>query len=324
MKHLSVLFLVSLSISTFSQDIKLKLASDAWPPFTNTPDNKAVAIDLVKEALHRTGIEVENEITHFTDVMENIKKGDYHGSSALWKNAEREEYMLFSEPYLQNQLVLVGLKGANVSTPKLSNLLDKKVGIVGSYAYGPELAEASRVIFVKGQSDQENLEQLLKGEVDYILVDDLLIQHLINYQQKEVAKHLAIGNIPLFTRSLHFAMRKDVPNAGDIIQRFNAEIAKMVTDGTYNRILQLNWIQADVDGDGQLEMVLSGDQAGLKAPTTGYHVYFQSSTATATNSNRYYIQGQIYDNWKAVPHKYKVALVTNENLNQGTLLRFSF
>ena len=160
--------------------------------------------------------------------------------------------------------------------------------------------------------------------MDYILIDDLLIQYLVNYQQKEAGKYLAIGNVPLFTRTLHFAIRKDVPKADHIVQQFNTEIAKMVADGTYNRILQLNWIQADVDGDGQLELILAGDQAGLKAPTSSYNVYFQSSNTAATNSSRYYINGQIYDNWEAVPNKYKVALVKSENLDQGTLLKFSF
>ena len=30
----------------------------------------------------------------------------------------------------------------------------------------------------------------------------------------------------------------------------NAEIKEMITEGTYNKILELNWITADIDGDG--------------------------------------------------------------------------
>lgn len=326
MKYLTILVFLSFSISTFGQEVKLKLASDVWPPFTNTADNNAFAIDLVRESLHRTGVEIENEIIDFTDVIEGIKQGVYQGSSAVWKDDEREEYMLFSDPYLQNQMVLVGVRGANVSARKLSDLIKKKVAIVESYAYGPEIEEATRVAFVKGQSAQENLNRLLSGQVDYILVDNLLIQYLVNYQKKEVAKHLAIGQEPLFTRSLHFAIHKDVPNADQIIQQFNSEIVKMIADGTYNRILQLNWIQADVDGDGQLEMVLNGDHAGVKAPSNSYSVYFQNSdtTPTPTSSNRYYINGQVYNGWEEIPGEYKVAPIKSESLEKVTILKLKF
>jgi len=324
MIRLTILFIISFSFSTFAQDVMLKLASDVWPPFTDIRDKNSVATDLVEEALHRTGIKLENQIIDFTDVIQGIKKGAYHGSSALWKNDEREDIMLFSAPYLQNQLVLVGLKGANVNARQLTELANRKVAIVESYAYGREVEEASKVRFVRGKSDQENLEQLFNGKVDYILVDDLLIQYLVNYQQKEAAKFLEIGTVPLLIRSLHFAIRKDVPNADQIIHQFNDEIVKMMADGTYNRILHLNWIQADVDGDGQLEMVLGGDHAGVKAPSNSYSVYFQNSDSVSSNSHKYYIDGQIYNDWEEIPDTYKVAPIKSENLDDVSLLKFSF
>jgi len=323
MKRMAILFLICFSIGAFAQKVKLKLASDVWPPFTNTPGQTAVAIDLVKEGLRRAGVEAESEIIDSIDVIDAIRQGVSQGSAALWKNAEREDIMVFSAPYLQNQLVLVGMKGANVSARKLSELVHSKVAVVGWYAYGPEVEEASKVTFVKGQNDQENLEKLLRRQVDYILVDNLLIQYLVTHQSKEVAEHLAIGAMPLFTRSLHFAIRKDVAGADKIMQQFNAEITKMTADGTYNRILQLNWIHADVDGDGLLELV-AGAQAGLKAPTSSYHVYFDHSKVAASNTNRYYVNGRFYFDWETVPSEYKVAPIKNETPEKVTLLKFTF
>src|SRR5688572_26234699 len=120
MKRLPVLFFISLSLYTFGQDASLKLASDVWPPFTDKSDKKAVAVDLVKEALRRAGIEVKTEITDFPIVIGGSQQGTYQGSATVWQTAEREGYMKFSNPYLQNKLVLVALKGANVSARKLS------------------------------------------------------------------------------------------------------------------------------------------------------------------------------------------------------------
>ena len=79
----------------------------------------------------------------------------------------------------------------------------------------------------------------------------------------------------------------------------------MIADGAYNRILQQNWIATDVDGDGQTELVLSGDEAGTNEPV---HSYMLMSTggSSASNSSRYFIEGNVYEDWERVPEKYKV------------------
>ena len=95
----------------------------------------------------------------------------------------------------------------------------------------------------------------------------------------------------------------------------------MISDGTYNKILQLNWIRADVDGDGKLEMV-GGDQTGKAAPTSSYAVWFEDSSPSST-TNRYYVGGQIYQGWDNVPSQYKVQPVS-ERPEDLKLMKFSF
>ena len=62
----------------------------------------------------------------------------------------------------------------------------------------------------------------------------------------------------------------------------------------------------------------------FKSPGVNRPITPGSNTVVTSNPNRYYIDGNVYDNWKAVPDKYKVAIVKHENPDQGTLLRFSF
>lgn len=82
-----------------------------------------------------------------------------------------------------------------------------------------------------------------------------------------------------------------------------------MADGSYNQILQLDWILVDINGDGREEYVLSGKQAGLTPPTSGYNVAPGLSGAEQPNaSNNYYIEGQVYPGWDQVPPQYKVIL----------------
>lgn len=321
MKLYLIITLLAFSNWCNAQVLELKLASDIWPPFTNEDPHRAFALDLVNEALNRSGVQPSTEIVTFDQVITGIANGTYDGSAALWYTKEREVLLLFSAPYLQNRLIVVGRKGADVSMTSFSDLNGKKVAVVGSYAYGTEVDQAAEVELVQGDTDQQNLERLIKEEVDYMLVDALLMEYLLTHQKDEVLKYLQVGKTPLVTRSLHFAIRKDVKDAESIMERFNQGILKMISDGTYNKILQLNWIRADVDGDGKLEMV-GGDFSGKAAPTSSYDVLF-GNTSTGANANRYYVNGQIYQGWDNVPQQYKVQPVS-ERPEDLKLMKFSF
>ena len=303
MTRILIILLLILASNLQAQEIELKLSSDVWPPFTNVEKEKSVALDIVKIALERAGIKTNYEIVDFSEAISGIKTGNYDGSAALWQNTEREEYLEFSRPYLQNQLILVGRKGSDVDASSFSSLSSMLIGVVEDYAYGDELMKKEGVEIVYGKSDQQNVERLMSKKVDYILVDALLLQYLFKYQMNDVSEFLEIGTSPLLTKSLHFAIRKEISGAGEIISTFNSEIETMILDGTYHDILELNWIKADVDGDGEMEMILKGNKAGVDAPDHTYDVIYSEKS---NNSNRYYINGKVYNSWEEVPKESKI------------------
>jgi polar amino acid transport system substrate-binding protein len=305
MKKLILLFLILISLNSFTQTTELKLASDIWPPFTNIEGEKSFALDLVREALSRININTLIEILDFDVVISEIDAGTFDGSAALWLSAERKKKYLFSSPYLQNQIILVGKKGSDVNASSIAELTGKRIGIVKDYAYGEEITSSKSIIIVKGKSDQQNLERLLSDKIDYMLVDALLIQYMLKFQLNDVTEFLEIADNALVIKSLHFALRKDTPEGKSIISRFDEEIKKMISDGTYNDILELNWIRADVDGDGKFELVLDGTQAGTEAPQNIYEVFINQTDAEQAEVNRYYIDGKLYNSWEEIPVQYK-------------------
>ena len=247
-------------------------------------------------------------IVEWTEVIPGLREGRFDGSAAIWHTTQRESFLLFSEAYLENRLVLVGQKGSDVSAERLSDLTGRRVAVVESYAYGDKVDKDAGPKLIEGRNDHENLRKLLAGEVDYMLVDDLLIRHLLEYQGDEAARHLQIGTTPLVRRTLHFAVREALHESSSIIASFNDAIKAMLADGTYNDILQLSWVCADVDGDGRLELVpRDDDQIGKVAPDSGYNVVWPGSAqAPAAAPRRFYVEGQVYESWDAVPDYYKV------------------
>ncbi|WP_297797241.1 transporter substrate-binding domain-containing protein [uncultured Eudoraea sp.] len=324
MKKLLLLFLAIPSIFLYSQNNTLNLAADIWPPFSNVEGEKGFALELVKEALERGGIEMGLTVTGFDPVMEGIISGTYQGSPTLWKTIDRENYLLYSEPYLENRLILVGRKGSDVSAKSLSELKNKRIAIISGYAYGASVYTNLDVLLIPGKSDQENLEKLLTFKADYMLVDELLISYLLTYQLNDISKFLEIGKEAFLVQPLHLAILKNIPDAQKIIADFNNNIQSMMIDGTYNKILELNWIQSDIDGDGVLELVLDGDHAGKNAPVTYYKL--MTETTMTENTQRYYINGQVYEGWQGVPAKYKTDIMKaaqmNTNSSSGLKLKF--
>ncbi len=324
MKKFILAILISFAINSFSQTTGLNLASDVWPPFTDVASEKAIAMDLVKEALARNGITTNYEIMNFDDVIDGIDGGDFDGSAALWLSKEREEKYLFSEAYLQNQLVLVGRKGSDVSATSFANIEGKKIGVVENYSYGIDI-NSEQVELITGISDQQNLVRLLSSEIDYMLVDDLLIQYLLKYQVNDVTEYLEIGHTPMLVKSLHFALRKDLATAEDIIKSFNEEIHKMIIDGTYNKILELSWVRADMDGDGTMELILDGNAAGTAPPEHAYGVYSnQSMVKKPAGNDRFYIEGKFYNSWDQVPQEYKTEMVMNNQNPKDVGIKLDF
>lgn len=283
----------------------LTLASDRWPPFTNTFQETRIALDIVHLALIRIGIEAETQIlADWTTLPSDLKAGKYDGSGALWENSERAEYLHFSKPYLENRLLLVGRKSLDVSAQSLDFLKGMRLALVKGYDYGDLLKEPEALKIQYGTSDIANIHSLLRDEADYALVDSLLIEHLAKEHKTEAEKHLSIGVEPLLIQPLCFALRKDLKNARSIIERFNTQIRIMQADGTYNRILRLSWIRLDVDQDGRNELVQGGEAIGPDAPLSAYDIAYTSRRLESVEKReRYWINGQFYDDWDQVQNE---------------------
>jgi hypothetical protein len=112
---------------------------------------------------------------------------------------------------------------------------------------------------------------------------------------------------------LYFALRKNVSGAETIINHFNDAIVEMIKDGTYNELLNISWILADIDEDGNPEVILGGDKAGTTPPDNIYQIILDTETGASESPQQYYIQGQEYNNWQAVPDQYKLQPYNNSN-----------
>ena len=130
----------------------LSLVSTAWPPFTDAAGRPRFALDLVETALGRISLSARTTIVGAGQFTPALLGGTFDGSAAVWKDPERERVLLFSRPYLENRLVLVGRHGVDVSASSLSGLKGKRVAVVEGYSYG-EALDSAGLVLVRSRSE---------------------------------------------------------------------------------------------------------------------------------------------------------------------------
>ena len=285
---------------------QLRLVSTIWPPFTNNSGQPRFALDLVEEGTRRIGRQTTTAFVEAAKFTPALVAGPFDGSGAAWKDAERERVLLFSQPYLENRLILVTRRGGDVSAKALAELKGKRIAIVEGYSYGDTIDTAGPT-FVRSRSEEDSLALLLKSAVDYTLMDELVVEYIVDHHPEEARTRLQFGARPLITRQLFFAVRRTLPDAPSIIDRFNAQLRAMITDHTYHKLLHVAWISVDVDGDGQVEYVPDSDKAGPKPPQRAYLLFSSDKPASAPTEppKRFMMGGNIYTSWATVPEQFK-------------------
>jgi polar amino acid transport system substrate-binding protein len=317
---------VAASLVVSAQTKPLRLVSTAWPPFTNPPGQPRFALDLVETALGRVGLTSSTTIVDAAKFTPSLLGNQFDGSAAAWKDAERERVLFFSQPYLENRLILVARRGDDVSATSLAALKGKRIAVVDGYSYGDEI-DTSGPAFVRSSSEEDSLKLLLTKAVDYTLMDDLVVKYIVNNHSTEAQARLQVGSTPLVTRQLYLVVQRSLPDAETVVARFNAQLRGMIADRTYHRLLHVDWIRADVDGDGVAENVPASDQPGRLAPASPYVLYTSEPSKQPQprgSDQRFYFGGSTYTSWGAVPDKYKVDDPLHKDPSQSVIPIFKF
>jgi len=308
-----------------AQTRTLRLVSPVRPPFTEAPGKPRFALDLVEEALKRINVSATTTIVPPGEYGQLLLTGPYDGTALGWRDSQRDQTFLLSDPYLENRLVLVARRGTDVSASSMAALKGKRVAIISGYAYGDNF-ESSGPVFVRSNAEPESLRMLLDSKVDYVLMDDLVVQYMIDAYPDEARTRLQIGATPMLIRPVHMMIRKSVADAATIIAGFNKQLRAMITDRTYHKLLHVNWILADIDGDGKAEYIAAADQAGKAQPSRAYNLFTQDKldAAVQKDQERYFFGGAVYNGWSSVPDRYKTDYLDRPDAVHPTARIFSF
>ncbi len=216
----------------------LQVTGSLWSPYMdNDLPEGGLAADLVRTALTRAGYEIEPSIETWTRAYRGTEVGVYDVVAAIWESPEREEALLFSEPYLLNDIVLLARRGVLVEFDTLSDLTGLRIGVVREYAYDEDFDHHPGLRKVVNDHLIQNLLLLRQGRLDVVVADKWALLHQISTFMPDDIGGFYLLPKPLARRALRLGVSRQNPDAEKIVAAFNAAITAMRADGTYEAIV---------------------------------------------------------------------------------------
>jgi polar amino acid transport system substrate-binding protein len=253
-RSLTVVLIAIFLLSSVQAKDPLVLANDAWPPFIIDGGEQGTAKQLVCQALEKSGWSCELKLEDWDKVLIEAKSGSIDGIAAAWRDADRDSYLLFSEPYLTNRIIPVVNNDKPVAINSPADLAGLRVAIVIDYAYGDEISNmAANFEAVDATDSLDALGLVQSGKADTALIDELVARDELKAPGLENLKML---DTVLAYRDLHFAVSRKNSNAQQIIDDFQRGYELMLSDGTVNEILNVDWLATGFGQTGDLNVVM--------------------------------------------------------------------
>lgn len=217
----------------------VRLMANTSPPYADQKlPEQGLALELVKHIYANTDYSPEISIESWSRAVEGAQLGVYDGLAAAWYTPERNESLLFSEPYLSSNLIILKLRTDPRNYRSLAQLAGGRLGVRADYAYGVDFSEIADLRLVKENHLIQNLLNLLNGSVDFVIGDQrTIVMQLNEYLHDQITK-FEVVHIDLPTRARHVAASRSLEGHDKMIAAFNASLAASRKDGSLDAIIK--------------------------------------------------------------------------------------
>lgn len=238
-RFFGALLLSLLAFTGTAQAELLRVTGSLWSPYLDTElPNGGLAVDIVRTALTRAGYEVQGNVEPWSRAYEGTSIGVYDVVAAIWQNEARGEELIFSNPYLLNDIIFMSRQGVLGSYNTLNDLTGYRIGVVRDYAYDETFDTHPDLHRVANAHLIQNLLLLRQGRLDVVVGDKWSILHEISqFMPDDIGYFVALPR-PLARRALRLGVSRLNPHAEKIVADFDEAIAEMQADGSYDEIVK--------------------------------------------------------------------------------------
>lgn len=225
-------------VTIASDNQPLKLVNDPWPPYTSSNLHKGgVATQIVQTALQKAGYKTIVDFLPWARAIEGTFDGTYDILITASYSEERAKKVIYSNPYLINEIRFIKLSGTKHRFEDLEDLKGLVIGVARGYLYEPSFDKADFFIKDEGVDIVSNLKKLKHGRVDLAVEDKLVARYYLNTIFEKDTMQVDFLPKALNKKNMHIIIRKDRADHTEIISKFNTALDAMKKDGSYDKIL---------------------------------------------------------------------------------------
>nr|WP_272887253.1 transporter substrate-binding domain-containing protein [Stutzerimonas stutzeri] len=236
--------LTPLLISIPSGAQVLRLAGNAWPPYTDQRlPAGGLSVELISTALGRAGYQVSYVEVPWARAVLGLKLGHYDMING-WPNAHHAAYARYTRPFLSNRMRWVQRRDSGIVYRGLESLAPYRIALIRGYAYSEALQNDARLNKGYASNFVQAARMLVAGRIDLTREDERTAQFHFARELKD--RHDAYRFVPgeFSLSNLSLVVRNDHPQQAAIIAAFDREIAAMFKDGTYAEIFRRHGLPA--------------------------------------------------------------------------------
>jgi polar amino acid transport system substrate-binding protein len=218
---------------------EFRLLANTSPPYADAslPD-QGLALELVKHIFTKTDYSPAITIENWSRAVEGARMGVYDALASVWYSPDREKDLLFSEPYLRSELLILKLRSNSRPYTSLQQLEGSRLGVRRNYAYGVDFSAIPNVTLVQEDLLVPNLLNLLNGKVDFVIADQRTAAMQLHELLADKITQFEVVDIKLPPVERHVAAGRSWPGHEKMIAEFNRALAVAQQDGSLEAIIK--------------------------------------------------------------------------------------
>ena len=201
-------------------------------------NQQGIAVDYLNSISEKTGLKFKFEKQgKWEDVIESFKYGEFQLLHSANRDAERDQYGLFSPPYLTMPIVNFG----RVGSPRINSIEDlknRKIGVVSSFTITKNYKEFYPDLnYVEYDKITDALRGLATSEIDVLTGNLVFLNYVINENFIPGLEVIGQNYLKEMENARHyFGVLKENKTLIDIINKALAEITN-----TEQQAISIKW-----------------------------------------------------------------------------------
>jgi polar amino acid transport system substrate-binding protein len=223
--------------------LNVTLTVHEYPPFIGRDlPYGGLLTRIVVEAFKAANVNVQLEQVSSNRAITGVMMGMYDGAFGWAHTPERERKLLYSKSSIYTfRMVFFQRRSMEVNWNTLADLKPYQIGTTLGDHYSEELTElhARHVLQVQeAASDLNNMRKLLLGRIDLFPIEEeagkALIQTMLTPREQS---RLSYQARPLATVPTYLVLRRDLPRAQELLDRFDQGFRQLSESGQLAHIL---------------------------------------------------------------------------------------